>query len=158
MKSYRGKSRKLNVVGAVAAAVVVALLTLPAVARAATIMVNSLNDDTATTYCDLREAINSANEAASGTGNCTPGTGTDTIQFSLSGTITLSSALPAIANSSSGSLTIDGSGQAITLDGASRYRVMEVNPGAKLTVNNLTIADGNPAVAWRAAASTTSVR
>jgi hypothetical protein len=58
----------------------------------------------------------------------------------VSGTITLGSPLPAIANSSPGSLTIDGSGRSITVDGASLYQVLVVNPGTMLNLDALTIA------------------
>jgi len=62
----------------------------------------------------------------------------DTINFSVSGTITLGSTLPAIAIN----LSIDGSGQAITVDGASAHQILIVNSGATVTVQNLTIAHG----------------
>jgi CSLREA domain-containing protein len=96
-------------------------------------------------FCTLREAINNANaKSDTSGGDCTAGTGTDTIVFSVSGTITLAQGtLPAIANSSPGSLTIDGTGQTITVDGASLFGVLAVNSGATLTVNDLTIAHGN---------------
>ena len=95
-------------------------------------------------FCTLREAINNANSASDTTsGDCVAGTGTDTINFSVSGTITLSSTLPAIANASPGSLTIDGSGQNVTVDGANSFQVLRVNTGATLNLNSLTIAHGN---------------
>jgi hypothetical protein len=85
-------------------------------------------------FCTLREAIDNANSPGTDTtgGDCAAGTGTDTINFSVSGTITLGSTLPAIANSSPNSLTIDGSGQTITIDGANSYQVFGVNSGATL--------------------------
>src|SRR5258708_6146452 len=43
---------------------------------------------------------------------------------------------------SDGSLTLDGSGQAITVDGANLYTVL-VNGSATLDLNDLTIAVGN---------------
>jgi predicted outer membrane repeat protein len=112
------------------------------------ITVNNRTDPASTSgngFCTLREAINNANAASDTSGgDCAPGTGTDTIKFSVSGTITLvQGTLPAIANSSPGSLTIDGSGQTITVDGANSFRVLQVNGGATLSLNSLTIAHGN---------------
>ena len=74
---------------------------------------------------------------------CTAGTGTDTIEFSVTGTITLTSELPAITNTSPGSLTIDGSGQSITVDGAHSFQIFSVNSGATLNLQFLTIEDGS---------------
>jgi predicted outer membrane repeat protein len=106
------------------------LLVMPALASA-TITVTNTND---TGAGSLRAAITTAN------GSPTVAT---TINFSVSGTITLGSALPAIANSSpNGSLTIDGSGQAITVYGVSSYQIFSVNSGATLNLRNLTINDG----------------
>jgi CSLREA domain-containing protein len=81
-------------------------VAMPELARAATITVQSALDDTNPGHCTLREAINSANLASSGTGTCTAGSGTDTIEFSFvtAVTINLGSTLPAIANT----LTITG--------------------------------------------------
>lgn len=111
------------------------------------ITVDNFTDPASTSgngFCTLREAINNANAASdTSSGDCVAGTGTDTILFSVSGTITLGSTLPAIANSSPGSLTIDGTGQTVTVDGASTYRALVIDVGAILTVNDLTIANGN---------------
>ena len=74
-------------------------------------------------------------------GDCISGTGDDIIMFSVSGTITLGSALPDVNNS--GTLTIDGSGQHITIDGANSYQVLEVELADTVTLNDLTIAHGN---------------
>jgi CSLREA domain-containing protein len=107
------------------------------------IMVNTLSDSSTSgdTLCSLREAINNANSPGVDTtgGDCELGTGTDMIIFSISGMIALGSTLPDVANS----LTIDGSGQSITLDGGGTHGVLLVNTSAALTVNNLTIANGN---------------
>ncbi len=119
-------------------------LMAPGLVRAATIIVNTTGDTVATDgKCTLREAINNANAAGDTTGgDCTAGSGNDTINFSLSGgsgTITLvSSTLPAIANT----LTIDGGAQTITVDGANLYQVLVVNPGATLGLANLSIEHG----------------
>src|SRR5271156_4686352 len=137
------KLQNLGVAGAIAAVLVAVLLTLPALAGAATITVTTLEDPTGSTgTCTLRDAITAANTKTA-TNNCVAGDGTDTIQFGVTGTITLSSELPAIANTSPNSLTIDGSGQAITLDGANTYQIFNVNSGATLNLQFLTLADGS---------------
>jgi hypothetical protein len=82
----------------------------------------------------LRQAILDAN-ASSGVA--------DTIDFapSVSGqTITLSSELPAVTDGAG--LTIDGGSVDITLSGNNAVRVFRVNPGAGLTLNDLTVANG----------------
>jgi predicted outer membrane repeat protein len=108
-----------------------------------TITVDTLDDPGTSSECSLHGAIENANGASTNPdNNCVAGTGTDTIVFSVSGTITLGSGLPAIANSSGGSLTIDGSGQTITIDGANSYQVLRVNSGATLNLSNVTVARG----------------
>lgn len=103
-------------------------------AFAADIEVNS-TDDTAAAGdgdCTLREAINNAESNSDTTGgDCDPGSGPDTITFSVSGTITLGSTLPSIT--SSDGLTIDG-GDAITISGDNTVRVLLVNAGAVLAL------------------------
>ncbi|MGD0073656.1 MAG: choice-of-anchor Q domain-containing protein, partial [Candidatus Binataceae bacterium] len=107
------------------------------------IVVNTTVDDSTPDdgLCSLRKAITNANNAAQTFTECNTGTGFDSITFSVSGTIYLGSTL-SIANASPGSLSIDGSGQNITIDGADTYQVLVVNPGATLNVNDLTIANG----------------
>jgi hypothetical protein len=102
-------------------------------ARAAIFTVVNTND---TGSGSLRDAINSANAAP---------TVANTINFSVSGTITLGSVLPTIVNTSPGSLTIDGSGQSITIDGAHSFQIFSVNSGATLNLQFLTIAHGSMA-------------
>jgi CSLREA domain-containing protein len=120
------------------------LLMMSGLTRAATITVTTLADPAGVSgTCSLRQAITNANgKDQSGSTNCTAGTGTDTIVFSVTGKITLGSALPAISNTSPGSLTIDGSGQAITLDGADTYQIFNINSGATLNLQFLTLAHG----------------
>ena len=85
----------------------------------------------------LRQAIGDANASA----------GEDTIDFdpSLSGqTITLGSQLPAVTDGAG--LVIDGGSAKITVSGNNAVRVFAVGlptiSGAKLTLNNLTVANG----------------
>jgi len=80
------------------------------------IIVNTTADPGSAGVCALRDAITAANTQVAVNG-CAAGTGTDTITFSVSGTITLSSALPAIGSPTGSSLTIDASGQTITFSG-----------------------------------------
>ena len=61
----------------------------------------------------------------------------DTITFSCSGDIKLTSALTI-----SGSMTLDGSGQNVTLDGGDNEGGIYVNSGVHFTLNALTIAHG----------------
>jgi hypothetical protein len=113
-----------------------------------TITVNNVTDPGTTSgngFCTLREAINNANaKADTSGGDCAAGSGTDMIIFAVSGDIILGSALPAIANTSSGSLTIDGSGHSIALQGGNS-QVLTVNSGARLTLNGLKIGSANNA-------------
>lgn len=75
----------------------------------------------------------------------------DTITFDprslgSSATITLTSAqLPTITDGAG--LTIDGGSADITTSGANQYQVFLVESGAKLTLSNLTVADGGGAFA-----------
>jgi len=77
-------------------------------AYAAGLIVNSLDDTIADDgACTLREAITNAdNDDQSGSTDCAPGSGADTITFSVSGTISLGSTLPEITSE----MTIDGRG------------------------------------------------
>ncbi len=127
---------------AILLALVVSLLPPTGAARAAGYVVNTTNDNTTNdTFCTLREAILAANNAPANA-NCGAGSpADDTITFSVSGTITLSSTLPNIV-SGQGTLTIDGGGN-ITISGNNAVRVMWVNNGADLTLQNLTIANGS---------------
>jgi len=63
----------------------------------------------------------------------------DTINFSCSGTITLTTTIYINKN-----LTIDGTGQTVTISGGGTVQVMDVD-SASLTLNNLTIANGSVA-------------
>ena len=103
-----------------------------------TITVNTLLDSSVASdgVCSLREAINNANAKSDTTGgDCAPGTGNDTIAFTVSGTIAVASTLPAIANT----VEIDGTGQTIVIDGGGANSIL-VNSGV-LTLNNLTISN-----------------
>jgi hypothetical protein len=116
-------------------------LTLSTAAHAATITVTSLADSSGTNICILRDAITAANTMTA-TNGCAAGSGNDTINFSVTGTITLGSTLPEIANVAPNSLTIDGTGQNITISGNNMVQVMQVASSTTLNLRNLTIAHG----------------
>ncbi len=63
----------------------------------------------------------------------------DTITFSCSGDIALSKTLT-IATS----LTLDGSGQSVTLDGSNNMQVLYMDSGISFTLNDITVAHGDP--------------
>jgi CSLREA domain-containing protein len=123
----------------------VCVLLIPPKLQAAlgTITVNTLSDESTPGdhLCSLREAINNANSPGLDTtgGDCVVGTGIDTINFTVSGTITLTGGLPAVQNT----LTVDGIGQSITVDGAHSFGVFVVNSGATFNLNNMTVAHGS---------------
>jgi CSLREA domain-containing protein len=110
------------------------------------ITVNTVIDDNTPGdgQCSLRKAINNSNSLGTDTtgGDCAVATGTDTVNFSVSGTIVLGSNLAGITNSLPNSLTIDGTGQTITIYGGNAYRFLSINQGATVNLNDLTIANG----------------
>ncbi len=85
--------------------------------------------------CSLRGAINLAN-AISGTDTIT----FDSTVFSTAQTITLTSTLPNVTST----MIINGPGaDLLTVNGGGLYRVLNVDSVADLTLDNLTIANGN---------------
>jgi hypothetical protein len=82
----------------------------------------------------LRQAMTDANNTA----------GADTINFTVSGTITLVSTLPIVTDTAG--LTIDGTGQNITISGNHAVRPLQMDAGAVLHLKNLTIAEGDGGV------------
>jgi CSLREA domain-containing protein/uncharacterized repeat protein (TIGR01451 family) len=108
-----------------------------------TFTVNTILDDTLDNmcsdgHCTLREAINAANADTSTTGK--------TILFAVGDnqTLTLASALPAITVTQAlGGLVINGNTHTLTVDGDHKFRVFQVNPGAKFKLDYLTVAHGH---------------
>ena len=137
------QSRRWRNVALYAALIGTIALSGASVARATTITVDSLSDDTNAGHCTLREAINSANQAGS-TGSCDLGTSTDTIQFNVTGTINLVDTLPAITSGTT--LTITGpttSSSGIIIDGNSSVQILRVSSGGTLTLQYLTLQNGS---------------
>ncbi len=89
--------------------------------------------DEPTEICPLAEQIVAANTDAP-FGSCPAGAGPDV--FYLVRDITLNKPLPHITSD----ITIEGN--SYTISGAGRFRIFDVR-GGKLTINNLTLADGN---------------
>ena len=121
-----------------------ALLALcPGIATAATITVTTLLDNNG--GCTLRNAILSSNDGTSH-GGCTAGTASNTIVFSVNGTILLGGVPLNIYNNS---LTISGNGTANTIIDAQTFdhAFDNLDPGVpvamSITWQNLTIKRGN---------------
>jgi predicted outer membrane repeat protein len=74
-----------------------------------------------------------------------------TVTFACSGTILLTNTITISADT-----TIDGSGQAVTISGGGRNRVFTVSPGITLSLNGLTIADGQSAGPYGGGVSVTN--
>ncbi|HEX9003001.1 MAG TPA: choice-of-anchor Q domain-containing protein, partial [Blastocatellia bacterium] len=88
---------------------------------------------TAGGVCTLRAAIQEANAIGA---TCSP----LTINFSVTGTITLGSALPALDHPN---LTITGPGtSSLTVSGATLYRPFTINSGKVVAISGLTVANG----------------
>ncbi len=117
-----------------------AVLAASSTARAATIMVDTLTDGSVTNSCTLHDAITAANTTTA-TNGCVAGTGNEAIQFSVTGTIALTATLPAVT----GTLNITGPTGApgITIDGGRAVQIMQVNSGAALSLQYLTLAHGS---------------
>ncbi|MGO9062702.1 MAG: choice-of-anchor Q domain-containing protein [Candidatus Binataceae bacterium] len=119
------------------------VLTSAAAAQAATYTVDTTLDTNGANNCSLRDAINAANGTPTSGATCiTPGTGSDTIQFIVTGSILLGSTLPAVSDAG---LTITGPGGSpgITIDGGTAVELLQVNSGAKLNLQLLTLANGS---------------
>jgi CSLREA domain-containing protein len=119
-------------------------LDVPAII-AATITVNTLDDElNSDGDCSLREAMTAANtNAAVDACSASSGTVSDTITFSVSGTIALGATLPTITDIAG--LTIDGTGQSVTISGNNAARVLfvDIELGGPVTLQSLTIAYGS---------------
>jgi CSLREA domain-containing protein len=133
--------RRLSLLITATATLVAAIVWPLPPADAATITVDTTNDElNSDGDCSLREAITAANTNTA-VDNCAAGaSGTDTITISVSGTIALGSQLPTISES----LTISGPGAgSLTLSGQANFVVLVASSGITLTISGLTISDGN---------------
>ena len=129
---------------ACAAFVLGIVLSASASVQAATLTVNSVADVAADDgQCTLREAITAANnDAASGAaaGECIAGSGTDTIDINVTGTITLTSVLPDLTTN----LTISNTqASGVMVQGNNTFRIFRVVGSVTVGINNLTISNGN---------------
>lgn len=88
------------------------------------------DDGVCDSNCSLREAIYAANDA----------NGPSTITFNVSGTLQLSDTLPYISNQAG--LTIDGSGQNVTIIGGNSHQIMYVSDGVAVSINELSFSSG----------------
>ncbi len=105
----------------------------------ATLLVTTLEDElNQDGDCSLREAIEAANTNSQVDGCGSGDVLTDTITFSVNGTIILNNELLVNAG---GPLVIDG-GNVITTSGGGTTRVWWVDIGSQLTMENLTITEG----------------
>lgn len=98
-------------------------------------------DDTNPANCSLREAIVAAN-GDTAFGGCIAGSGDDIINFTVTGTITLTSALPTLSTS----MRIEGPGASqLTVSGDNSVRVFRValpSPGT-VSFAGITVANGS---------------
>ncbi len=118
------------------------LMSVPDTYAAGIIVTTTADEQTANGQCSLREAIiNANNNNQSGSTDCAAGSGADTITFSVSGTITLSSQLPSITDAAG--LTIDGAGQSVTISGNNAVRVFRVVSYGALNLQNLAVTNAN---------------
>lgn len=118
--------RKLIAIGAT-----LALWLVLGAAQAAVFTVTSTVDTDGATCgnpCTLRQAINAANANV----------GADTINFNVSGSITLGSVLPVITDT----LAIDGTGRSVSLNGGGIVQVLQLDGATSLALKSLTIANG----------------
>ncbi len=117
-------------------------------AQAATLTVNSLADGTPANdgQCTLREAIFNANaNDQSGSTDCAPGSGSDTIRVGVTGTVQLSGALPNLSSN----MEIEGPGAdqfTVRRDTGGDYRIFVVTSDGSepvVSISGITISNGN---------------
>ena len=113
-------------------------LTMSGLARAATITVNTLDSGSPPApLCSLEDAVLAADTKFPQDG-CIAGTGNDTIEFSVTGTITTA----AVLEVSDAQLAIIGPTGGITIDGGGGHEMLKADANTTVTLKNLTIADG----------------
>ncbi len=134
----RTASAGLLIAGLIYASFGTLLIGVPRSARAAPataiVVTTNADDSIVNGNCTLREAIQAANTDAA-VDACAAGSGADTITFAGNYTIVLGSILNVAQ-----SLTLDGSGHTVILDG--NHAVGVLNATAPITVRYLTIQNG----------------
>jgi hypothetical protein len=116
------------------------------VASAATITVNNLSGTSVAGQCTLRDAVQAANTNLAVQG-CAAGSGTDTINFSVTGTIPL--ATPIVISSA---VTVSGPGPAsLTLAPSATLSALYVGTTGAVTISGLTIQGNGTATTGGAA-------
>ena len=116
-------------------------------ALAATLTVNSLSDTTANDgQCTLREAIFNANaNDQSGSTDCAPGSGSDTIRVGVTGTVQLTGELPNLSSN----LQIEGPGAdqfTVRRNTGGDYRIFTITSDVSepvVSISGITISGGN---------------
>ena len=115
-------------------------LAMSGLARANTIIVNTLDGGSHNGLCTLQDAVAAAEDQAPVDG-CAAGSGdNDTIQFIVGGTIFLTDTLEMTNDAES--LTIVGPAAGITINGQFDFELMDVE-GTTLTLKNLTLTQGS---------------
>ena len=129
----------------VAALIVIMLALSASSAHATTYAVNSLGDTIATDgVITLREAILAANSNFA-QGDAPAGGASDTINFAITGTIRLTSALPNISTQmtingpAAPGITISGDANGSGTPNAGDVRIFQIGGGAPVTISNLTV-------------------
>jgi hypothetical protein len=138
------KLRRRIAMGVATAALILALSGAPTPAYAATITVTPgaagiVNDG----QCSLVEAIINANNDAATHADCAAGSGADTIvlagsAYSYTTAFGSGAALPNITSP----ITIQANGATIQREGSANMRLIRVNAGGNLTLNQATITGG----------------
>ncbi len=119
-------------------------LSTPARAQTTITVTDTGDPSSSSGGCTLRDAINVAQGGSASSGDTCVSSGSGspyTISFSVTSTIDLGSSLPLVT----GNLTITGpvGSRGITIDGGTKFQVVQVDTRATLNLNNLTIANGN---------------
>jgi hypothetical protein len=148
-----GSSRRYTL-GAFAAPFL--FLAMSGLARANTIIVNTLDGGSHYGLCTLQDAVTAAETQAPVHGCATGGGDNDTIQFIVAGTIDTSGTM--LMNNASESLTIIGPAAGITINGNLDLGLINVEDST-LSLKNLTLTEGSAPAggALYADASTVSI-
>ena len=116
-------------------------LAMSGLARAATIVVNTLDGGSPPApLCTLEDAVLAADTKLPQDG-CIAGTGNDTIEFSVTGTINIDAKMTI---NTTDPVSINGpSVGGIIISGGNSKEILLADVGSKVTLNNLTFIDGS---------------